>query len=97
VVTNRSVGRWINDPTGCLWRTRTFENKHEEAGGVNWKLLPAGIGSEWVGLLRGAARAAARKAKMASPITRWASNARTAERALLFFPLPKECILVAPN
>jgi hypothetical protein len=36
----------VNDPTGCLWRTRTFENKHEEEGGVNWKLLPAGIGNQ---------------------------------------------------
>jgi hypothetical protein len=42
VVASSSVGCWIHDPTGCLWRTRRFENKHEEEGGVNWKLLPAG-------------------------------------------------------
>ena len=41
MVTNSSVGCWINDPMGCLGRTRRFENKHEEEGGVNWKLLPA--------------------------------------------------------
>ncbi len=50
MVTNPSVGCWINDPTGCLWRTRSFENKHEEEGVVNWKLLPAGVGSQGVGL-----------------------------------------------
>ena len=45
VVTNSSVGCWVNDPTGCFWRTRTFQNKHEEEGVVNWKLLPAAIGN----------------------------------------------------
>jgi hypothetical protein len=53
VVTNSSVGCWINDPTGYLWRTRSFENKHEEEGGVNWKLLPAGIWNQWVGFAAG--------------------------------------------
>jgi hypothetical protein len=43
VVTNSSVGCSINDPMGCFWRTRTFENKHEEEGVVNWKLLPTDI------------------------------------------------------
>ena len=91
MVTNPSVGCWINDPTGCLWRTRTFENKHEEAGGVNWKLLPAGIGSEWVGLLSGAARAAAESENGFSdpPL---GSNPRTAERALLFSLYAKELV-----
>lgn len=37
-VTELSVGCRINDPTGCLWITRRFENKHEDEGGVNWKL-----------------------------------------------------------
>jgi hypothetical protein len=45
VVTKSSVGCLINDPMGRFWRTRTFENKDEEEGGVNWKLLPAGIGN----------------------------------------------------
>ena len=39
-----SVRGSINGPTGCLGRTRRFENKHEEEGVVNWKSLPAGIG-----------------------------------------------------
>jgi hypothetical protein len=96
VVTNSSVRCWINDATGCLWRTRTFENKHEEGGGVNWKLPPAGVGSEWVGLLSGTARAAAESADCLSDPS-LGSTARAAERALLFFPLRKECNLVAPN
>jgi hypothetical protein len=45
VVTDLSVGCRINDPTRYLRRTRTVENKHEDEGGVNWKLLPAGIGN----------------------------------------------------
>jgi len=49
VVTEPSVRGSINDPTGYFWRTRIFENKHEEEGVVNWKLLPAGVGNQWVG------------------------------------------------
>jgi hypothetical protein len=44
VVTDPPVRGSINDPTAYFWRTRIFENKHEEEGVVNWKLLPAGIG-----------------------------------------------------
>ncbi len=43
VVTDPSARGSINDPTGCFWRTRSFENKHEEEGVVNWRLLPADI------------------------------------------------------
>ena len=53
VVTDPSVRGSINDPTGCFWRTRTFENKDEEDGVVNWKLLPAGIGNGCVGFAAG--------------------------------------------
>jgi hypothetical protein len=63
-VTDLSVGCWINDPTGYPWRTRRFENKHEDEGGVNWKSLLAGIGNQGVGF---AARGhAVVKAKTAS-------------------------------
>ena len=54
VVTDSSVRGSINDPTGCFWHTRSFENKHEEEGVVNWKLLPASVGNQWVGFARGA-------------------------------------------
>jgi hypothetical protein len=49
VVTNSSFSCWINDPTGYLCRTRTLENKHEDGGGVNWKLLPARISFKVLG------------------------------------------------
>jgi hypothetical protein len=53
VVTDSSVRGSINDPTGCFWRTRSFENKHEEEGVVNWRLLPTGIDNQWVGFAAG--------------------------------------------
>jgi hypothetical protein len=48
VVTNSSVGGWINDPTGYLWRTRAFEinmrKKGELTGSYSLRVL---VISEW--------------------------------------------------
>jgi hypothetical protein len=98
VVTNSSVGCWINDPTGCFWRTRSFENKHEEEGVVNWRLLPAGIGNQWVGF---SARRGERVAKSEMVLLCFfdpsLGSTAAAKSALLFFPFVTSCILEAPN
>ena len=97
VVTNPSVVCWINDPTGCFWRARSFENKHEEERVVNWKLLPAGIGKQWVGFAaRRSGACGLLKAKMvlACLFDPWLGSTAAAKSALLFCLYPNYGILV---